>query len=268
MTQLTAEEIAKCSLHQAKHFPVQLSQTKHRLNICQHFNIQPGSRVLEIGCGQGDTTAVLAALVGERGHVDAIDPGRPDYGSPYTLAQAQSHLCASSLGRQITFHFAQPIDFLQEAEPYDVIVLVHCIWYFSDPRVLPAIIAAAQSKTKHIAIAEYAASASLAEQVPHVLIAFARAAAHLHVTKSEANIQTIHTPSQIASVMQSWTCLQNVTITPDEDLDDGRWEVSSLPSPDSSPAGHLVQALCDAARTSSRVRTMDVHVSLWSKHTQ
>lgn len=31
-------------------------------------------------CGQGDCTIVLADAVGEGGHVDAVDPGSPDYG--------------------------------------------------------------------------------------------------------------------------------------------------------------------------------------------
>ena len=36
--------------------------------------------MLEIGCGQGDTTVALADAVGEEGSVVALDPGRPDYG--------------------------------------------------------------------------------------------------------------------------------------------------------------------------------------------
>lgn len=57
------------------------SQTKHRLEILTHFEIAPGSKVLEVGCGQGDFTVVLAAAVGEHGHITAIDPASPDYGT-------------------------------------------------------------------------------------------------------------------------------------------------------------------------------------------
>lgn len=53
---------------------------QHRLDLIAFWGIQPGSRVLEIGCGQGDCTVVLAEAVGEGGHVDAVDPGAPDYG--------------------------------------------------------------------------------------------------------------------------------------------------------------------------------------------
>lgn len=57
------------------------AQLEHRINLVRYWDITPGSRVLEIGCGQGDCTLVLADAVGEEGHIDAIDPGaRPDYG--------------------------------------------------------------------------------------------------------------------------------------------------------------------------------------------
>jgi hypothetical protein len=59
------------------------SQLDHRLQLVDFWAITPGARVLEIGCGQGDCTIVLADAVGEGGHVDALDPGAPDYGSSY-----------------------------------------------------------------------------------------------------------------------------------------------------------------------------------------
>jgi ubiquinone/menaquinone biosynthesis C-methylase UbiE len=56
-------------------------QLQHRLDILQKWVLMPGSKVLEIGCGQGDCTLVLADLVGEHGHITAIDPAPLDYGS-------------------------------------------------------------------------------------------------------------------------------------------------------------------------------------------
>lgn len=61
------------------------SQTKHRVEIVSRFNLQPGSNVLEVGCGQGDFTVVLAAAVGKNGHVTAVDPASLDYGTPTSL---------------------------------------------------------------------------------------------------------------------------------------------------------------------------------------
>ncbi|MBB2480858.1 hypothetical protein H5P36_11700 [Bacillus sp. APMAM] len=45
-------------------------------------------RILEIGCGQGDTTAALADAVGVNGNVVAMDVASPDCGAPLTLGQA------------------------------------------------------------------------------------------------------------------------------------------------------------------------------------
>lgn len=79
--QSKAEEIARLCLHDPNNIGIQLSQTNHRLQILQCFPISLGDRVLEIGCGQGDTTAALAELVGESGHVTAVDPAELSYGT-------------------------------------------------------------------------------------------------------------------------------------------------------------------------------------------
>ena len=57
----------------------------HRVELVSFWDVKPGSRVLELGCGQGDCTVVIADAVGENGHVDAVDPGAPDYGEPRPL---------------------------------------------------------------------------------------------------------------------------------------------------------------------------------------
>lgn len=88
--QSNVAEIARLCLHDPNNFGIQLSQTNHRLQILHCFPISLGSRVLEIGCGQGDTTAVLAELVGESGHVTAVDPADLSYG---TVAQLLSNPC-------------------------------------------------------------------------------------------------------------------------------------------------------------------------------
>lgn len=89
-TQLDAASIARLSLHDPTHFSVQYSQTLHRLELLQHWNIPTGSKVLELGCGQGDCTTVLAHAVGEQGRVVAIDPAELDYGSSLSLSTPPS----------------------------------------------------------------------------------------------------------------------------------------------------------------------------------
>lgn len=68
---------------------IQYIQTEHRLKLGLFWGIKEGSRVLEIGCGQGDTTAVLAHLVGENGYVHGVDIAPEDYGAPLTVGKRQ-----------------------------------------------------------------------------------------------------------------------------------------------------------------------------------
>lgn len=75
-----ATQIATLSLHDQDRFDIQYAQTLHRLQLLQHWDIQSGSKVLELGCGQGDCTTVLAHAVGEQGSVVAVDPAELSYG--------------------------------------------------------------------------------------------------------------------------------------------------------------------------------------------
>lgn len=77
---LDAESLACLSLHDSFHFTIQLSRTSHRLDLIKQWNIPSGAKVTEFGCGHGDTTTVLAAVVGEEGKVVAIDPTELEYG--------------------------------------------------------------------------------------------------------------------------------------------------------------------------------------------
>lgn len=80
------EKIVSCMLRDAASDDIQLVQTEHRMKLAEFWQITEGERVLEVGCGQGDTTAVLAHYVGASGSVHAIDIASPDYGAPFTLA--------------------------------------------------------------------------------------------------------------------------------------------------------------------------------------
>ncbi len=111
---------------------VQRVQTRHRLNLAEFWAIEKGSRILEIGCGQGDTTAVLAYLVGEEGLVYGVDIAPPDYGSPFTVGDSAAQLKKSSLGKQISMNFE--FDVLSSLvnfpdSHFDMIVFSHSSWY-------------------------------------------------------------------------------------------------------------------------------------------
>ncbi|OCK85005.1 S-adenosyl-L-methionine-dependent methyltransferase [Lepidopterella palustris CBS 459.81] len=265
---------------------IENSQTRHRTNLINTWQIPPGSKVLEIGCGQGDTTAVLAMAVGPQGHVDALDPAPLSYGSPCTLGEAQANLSNSDIGDRITWHQVSPVDFLKDVrddeegkEAYDIAVLAHCIWYFPSQNVLKGILAALRGKAKRICIAEYALSASHPAAMPHVLTALARATLEAHKTKSQANIQTVLSPTGISRIAEEagWKLVSETMITPDEDLDDGRWETGNVTNEkflrkiDKAAAEERVRVLIQAMRDAviaavkglgdERVRTMDVWIA-------
>jgi cyclopropane fatty-acyl-phospholipid synthase-like methyltransferase len=48
--------IAACCLHDPDCLSIPIVQTEHRLKLANGWPIQTGSKVLEIGCGQGDCT--------------------------------------------------------------------------------------------------------------------------------------------------------------------------------------------------------------------
>ncbi|KAL2074999.1 hypothetical protein VTL71DRAFT_8779 [Oculimacula yallundae] len=186
-----------------------ISQLAHRQELIAYWDIKEGSRVLEIGCGQGDTTVALADAVGETGSVVALDPGSPDYGSPSTLLQAQSHILSTPLGPRITFHFTSPLTYLQSyaGPPFTHIVLSHCIYYFASPHDLPLLLSAIlpHAKDSKLCIAEWSLHASRINQVPHVLTALLWSTLESkREVGSDGNVRTVFSPVQIVqSVLET-----------------------------------------------------------------
>jgi len=186
-----------------------------------------GEKVLELGCGQGDTTISLAAVVGEQGHVTALDPAPLDYGSPYTLGQAQAHLKASTFGPQITFVKADPTEFVTNStEEYDTAVLAHCIWYFASPSVLDAMLKALSLRVKRICIAEYNLTAADPRSIPHLLSALTQATVEARDPNSTSNIRTVLSPEAIDAyaIGAGLTLHSKSVFTPNEGMLDGKWE--------------------------------------------
>ncbi|PKK54737.1 hypothetical protein CI102_1671 [Trichoderma harzianum] len=214
---------------------LEISQAEHRVNLINFWQIAPGSRVLEIGCGQGTTTAVLAEAVGPTGHVDAVDPGPPEYGSPWTLAQAQEHLSAGVVGDRISWNFADPIDYLAENadKSWDYVVFAHCIWYFDSPATLTKMLGALRGRAKTLLIAEYALKATKTNALPHVLASVARATLEAHNKKSMANIRCLSSPGAISDATKEngWVLDEETIVVPEEGLLDGHWETSTVMSP-------------------------------------
>jgi ubiquinone/menaquinone biosynthesis C-methylase UbiE len=242
------------------------SQTAHRLRILSHFNIPHASRVLEIGCGQGDFTAVIAhhvSLSGEdtyKSHVDAVDPAPLDYGAPETLGHAQDRLKSSDIGRFVEFHRAEPIDFLlsghgiavekpegsayKENHVFDVAILCHSLWYFKSSSKILETFSAVGKRCKRLCVVEWSLSTSTStsasnqseneydsgEAYPHILAALTRATCEAHIPNSKENIRTPISPAGIKELAREagWTLESERLVTPSAGLDDARWEIYML----------------------------------------
>jgi SAM-dependent methyltransferase len=127
---ITPEELARHMAAYDQYADVQIAQTRFRMELVKQWQIAAGSRVLEIGCGQGDMTAVLADAVGPDGYVTAVDIADPAYGAPITLGQSARHLLATPLGRRIDFRFNYDLlTYSFPADTFDYVVLAHCSWY-------------------------------------------------------------------------------------------------------------------------------------------
>lgn len=220
------------SQHDIAEPSTQPPENNHRTNLINIWSISPNSKILEIGCGQGDCTDVLARAVGPAGHVDAVDPAPLDYGSPETLGEAQARLSQSNIGPRITWHQASPVEFLASVEEgaYDVAVLCHSIWYFASPDVVLDILSALNGKVRKLCIAEYALSATEAAAVPHVLAALTRASLEAHKIVSEENIRTALAPDAIRSIANEvgWKLVGEKRIVPEEGMEDGKWETNTV----------------------------------------
>ncbi|KAI1277750.1 SAM-dependent methyltransferase [Xylaria sp. FL0933] len=234
-----APKIAGYSLQVPGHPEIEIAQAAHRIRLVNKWQndtgsiVFPGARVLELGCGQGNTTAVLAEAVRETGRVDALDPAPPDYGAPFTLDQAQRYISAGPVGPRIVWHRAAPVDFLRSTASdtvWDVAVLAHCIWYFACKQELEDILAALRGRVKRVCIAEYALHASEKAAIPHVRAVIARGALESHKEESTANVRSPLSPEVIKEVASrsGWECSSESTVVPEVGLLDGSWEVGTV----------------------------------------
>lgn len=209
---------------------IQRIQTQHRLNLADFWHISDGQKILEIGCGQGDTTAVLADLVGPSGEVVAIDIASPDYGSPYTLGEATQVIKESAIGSRINFLLETDILQPEVSFPenyFDKIVLSHCSWYFKDHHQFEELIEKIKPYTKEICYAEWSIEVSEPEQLAHLYAVLVQNHYQIFSENAEANVRTLITPTDLAGIMRKQElALSTETALNDPDLQDASWEIS------------------------------------------
>lgn len=205
---------------------IQRTQLTHRLSLVKAFQLKEGMRVLEIGCGQGDTTIALMDAVGETGHVMAIDIADPNYGAPITLGEATETIASSALGNRVTFRLETDLLDMPD-DKYDVAILSHSSWYFRDPEQLRAYFKKLRGMAKRICIAEWDLNFSRMAQRPH-FTAVTLLALYSEFVHNDGNIQHVFSSDQLKGMAEQmgWTVSQTASVDAGY-LQDGAWEVGS-----------------------------------------
>ena len=200
-------------------------------NVRADYTLLSGN-VMDLGCGQGDQTGALAALVAAHPQhfsnpikIIGVDPARADYGAPYTLQQAQDELSQNStLSPHLSFVLGKTGPQVFETQSVHTVCLAHSLWYFPSAQVLQKTFGAAKAAgVKHLLLAEWAMSASHPDALPHLLAALLQGQSPV----PEANVQTPISPKQIKDIAAKagWKVERELTFLPAEALQDGQWEI-------------------------------------------
>jgi len=225
----TAEELALLMAASGPSRDEQIRQTRFRLQLVKDWQIPLGARVLEIGCGQGDTTAVLAEAVGPTGLVVAVDLADPSYGAPVNLGDSARFLSGSDLGDRIEFHFGFDVMDPANAFPadsFDFIVLAHCTWYFSSLDRLQETLAYIRLWGRKLCLSEWDLQPLSIDQLGHLLAVLIQGQVESYKTESEANIRTPYSREALHAILENsgWQVATEHLVDASE-LADGRWEV-------------------------------------------
>ncbi|HEY0734389.1 MAG TPA: methyltransferase domain-containing protein [Herpetosiphonaceae bacterium] len=225
----TAEQIAGLMAVSTQSSTIQITQTQYRMQLVERWQIPPGARVLEIGCGQGDMTAVLAHAVGDGGHVTAVDIADPDYGAPVTVGESAQHLLNTPLGSRIDFHFRY--DVLDPAntfapDSFDYVVLAHCSWYFASVEQLGQVLRRVQPWARQLCFAEWDMQPQSLDQIGHLLAILIQGQIEAFKTDSEANIRSPFSRTRFKALLEEtgWS-VAGESMMDTAPLQDADWEI-------------------------------------------
>ncbi|MFF4429693.1 class I SAM-dependent methyltransferase [Streptomyces sp. NPDC001513] len=216
----------------AEHSPdIQLSQTRHRAALVASWHIAPGSTVLELGCGQGDMTAVLAEAVGPQGRVVAVDVAAPSYGTPVTLGGSAARLAAGPLGPRIEFRFDTDVldpsvDFPENT--FDHVVLAHCSWYFTSLGQLRDTLARVRPWARRLCFTEWDLTPASDDQLAHLIAVLIQGQIEAAGSHGEGNVRTTFSREALLRLLPEagWTADGSRPVDTEE-LQDGDWEIAA-----------------------------------------
>jgi SAM-dependent methyltransferase len=207
----------------------QVVQTRFRMSVVDAWGLIPGSTVLEIGCGQGDMTAVLADAVGPNGRVVAVDIAPRSYGSPVTVGASADHLLAGPLGDRIDFRFE--FDVHSSSFPdntFDAVVLSQCSWYFASLSELRRTLTAVRPWARRLCFAEWSLRPGGGGQVAHLLAVLLQGQLEAGGARGDGNVRTPFSQEALRRLLPTagWLMLGERTIDT-TGLQDADWEISA-----------------------------------------
>ncbi|MET9632966.1 methyltransferase domain-containing protein [Lentzea sp. NPDC006480] len=245
---MNAHEIAQLMAAWVPDPDIQVAQTTYRLSLASYWQIPDGASVLEVGCGQGDMTAVLASLVGPNGRVVGIDVASPSYGSPVTVGQSAEHLLAGPLGSRISLRYETDVLTDDVGTGYDFVVLAHCSWYFASADLLSRTLARVRSLGSRLCFAEWDPEPAHTNQVPHLLAVLAQD----RLSESEGNIRAPLTRETLVAALgrAGWE-VEEVVGMDTSALQDADWEIAAALR--EAPDGLAKELLRQTARKSGNV---------------
>ena len=207
-------------------------QLQHRTALVDIWAPGTGAHVIEVGCGQGETTVALAATVGVAGRVLADDKGPAEYGRPVTLGKAHAYIKAGALGGRIEFLLSTDLLDPHRYFPknaFDLAVFSHSSWYMSSPQELYRLFARVRPWARRLGYAEWDARLRHLQQLPHLLAILLQAHAYsIAPQTSTANVRALILPehARILAENAGWTITAEKIIDTSTLLGYGKsWEI-------------------------------------------
>ncbi|MEV6239764.1 methyltransferase domain-containing protein [Lentzea sp. NPDC051838] len=245
---MNAHEIAQLMAAWVPDPDIQVAQTTYRLALASEWRIPDGASVLEVGCGQGDMTAVLASLVGPNGTVVGVDIAPPLYGSPVTVGDSARVLLDGPLGSRISMRYETDVLRDDVGTGYDLVVLAHCSWYFASADVLSRTLAKIRTLGSRLCFAEWDPEPVHPNQVPHLLAVLAQD----RMGETDGNIRAPLTRATLLAALEStgWE-VEQITSVDTSGLQDADWEIAA--ALEDAPDGLAKELLRQVARKSGNV---------------
>jgi SAM-dependent methyltransferase len=199
------------------------------MSLVDGWGLVPGSTILEVGCGQGDMTAVLADAVGPHGRVVAVDTAPRSYGSPVTVGESADHLLAGPLGDRIEFHF--DFDVPSASFPdnaFDAVVLSQCSWYFASLDELRRTLATVRPWARRLCFAEWSLRPGRPGQLAHLLAVLLQGQLEAAGARGDGNVRTPFSQEALLRLLAAagWS-VAGERMVETTGLQDADWEVSA-----------------------------------------